>query len=133
MTVALFRLRLLDAQSQSSLARSEGCKDQEELTPTILARKLPGTPTHDIIGAPVEPPPTGSHELCSEMGLQFGYRPVAVWEMPVAVLLAITSVYGMARLAAAIYSTALVRGGARLGWRAALRLRKESGIPEPEG
>jgi hypothetical protein len=32
-------------------------------------------------------------------------------------------VYGVARLAARIYAAALVRGGARLNWRSAVRLR----------
>jgi hypothetical protein len=35
----------------------------------------------------------------------------------------LVSTYGMVRLAAGIYRTALVRGGARLSWRAALRRR----------
>jgi ABC-2 type transport system permease protein len=49
---------------------------------------------------------------------------VAWWEMPVAVLLTLLAVYGMARLAARIYAPALVHGGARLSWGAALRLRQ---------
>jgi hypothetical protein len=35
--------------------------------------------------------------------------------------------YGMIRLAARVYTEALVRGGARLSWRAALRLRERGG------
>jgi ABC-2 type transport system permease protein len=50
---------------------------------------------------------------------------VAGWEMAVAVLLTLGGVYGMARLAARIYAPALVRGGARLSWRAALRLQAD--------
>ena len=49
---------------------------------------------------------------------------VAAWEMPVAVLLTLGAVYGMVRLAARIYAPALVRGGARLSWKDALRLRE---------
>jgi ABC-2 type transport system permease protein len=48
---------------------------------------------------------------------------VAGWEMAVAVLLTLAGVYGTARLAARIYAPTLVQGGARLSWRAALRLR----------
>jgi ABC-2 type transport system permease protein len=48
---------------------------------------------------------------------------VGAWEMPVAVLIMVVAVYGMVRLAARIYAPALVRGGARLSWSAALRLR----------
>jgi ABC-2 type transport system permease protein len=50
---------------------------------------------------------------------------VAAWEMPVAVLIMVVGVYGMVRLAARIYAPAVVRGGARLSWSAALRLRQE--------
>jgi hypothetical protein len=45
--------------------------------------------------------------------------------MPVAVLITLGAVYGMVRLAARIYAPALVRGGARLSWRAALLLQQE--------
>lgn len=48
---------------------------------------------------------------------------VAIWEMPLAVLIMLASIYGMARLAGRIYATSLVRGGPRLSWIAALRLR----------
>lgn len=47
---------------------------------------------------------------------------VSWWEMLLAVLLTVVAVYGMVRLAARIYAPALVRGGARLTWSAALRL-----------
>jgi ABC-2 type transport system permease protein len=50
---------------------------------------------------------------------------VAAWETPVAVLIMVVAVYGMVRLAARIYAPALVRGGARLRWSAALRLRQK--------
>jgi ABC-2 type transport system permease protein len=48
---------------------------------------------------------------------------LAVWEMPLAILIMLASIYGMARLAGRIYSTSLVRGGPRLSWMVALRLR----------
>ena len=48
---------------------------------------------------------------------------VAIWEMPLAILIMLASIYGMARLAGRIYSTSLIRGGPRLSWMAALRLR----------
>jgi ABC-2 type transport system permease protein len=50
---------------------------------------------------------------------------VAWWEMPVAVLIMVVAIYGMARLAARIYAPALVQGGGRLTWRAALRLQEQ--------
>jgi ABC-2 type transport system permease protein len=48
---------------------------------------------------------------------------LAIWETPLAVVIMLASIYGMARLAGRIYATGLVRGGARLSWVAALRLR----------
>jgi ABC-2 type transport system permease protein len=48
---------------------------------------------------------------------------VAIWEMPLAVLIMLASIYGMARLAGRIYATSLVRGGPRLSWTDALRIR----------
>jgi ABC-2 type transport system permease protein len=48
---------------------------------------------------------------------------LAIWEMPLAVAIMLASIYGMARLAGRIYAAGLVRGGARLNWMAALRLR----------
>ena len=48
---------------------------------------------------------------------------LAAWEMPVAAAIMLASTYGMARLAGRIYGAGLVRGGARLSWAAALRLR----------
>jgi ABC-2 type transport system permease protein len=43
------------------------------------------------------------------------------WELALGVLIMLIAIYGMVRLAARIYTGALVRGGARLSWRAALR------------
>ena len=48
---------------------------------------------------------------------------VAIWEMPLAILIMLASIYGMARLAGRIYASSLVRGGQRLSWTAALRTR----------
>jgi ABC-2 type transport system permease protein len=48
---------------------------------------------------------------------------VAIWEMPLAILIMLASIYGMARLAGRIYATSLVRGGPRLSWTAVLRAR----------
>ncbi|TAN31618.1 ABC transporter permease [bacterium] len=48
---------------------------------------------------------------------------ISVWELPLAIAIELVSIVGMARLAGGIYRAALVRGGARLSWRAALNLR----------
>jgi ABC-2 type transport system permease protein len=48
---------------------------------------------------------------------------VAIWEMPLAVLIMLASIYGMTRLAGRVYATSLVRGGPRLSWTDALRTR----------
>jgi ABC-2 type transport system permease protein len=48
---------------------------------------------------------------------------VAIWEMPLAVVIMLASIYGMARLAGRIYASSLVRGGQRLSWTAVLRTR----------
>lgn len=47
------------------------------------------------------------------------------WEPPVIALIMLSSIYAMVRLASKVYSGALVRGGARLSWRAALRLPRQ--------
>jgi ABC-2 type transport system permease protein len=57
------------------------------------------------------------------MPARFALGQVAIWEMPLAVLIMLASIYGMARLAGRIYATSLVRGGPRLSWTAALRIR----------
>jgi ABC-2 type transport system permease protein len=46
---------------------------------------------------------------------------ISLWESALGVFIMLIGIYGMVRLAARIYSGALVRGGARLSWRAALR------------
>jgi ABC-2 type transport system permease protein len=48
---------------------------------------------------------------------------LAIWEMPLAVVIMLASIYGMVRLAGRIYAEGLVHGGARLSWMVALRLR----------
>jgi len=49
---------------------------------------------------------------------------VSPWEIPAAALVMLAAIYGMIRLVGRIYAAALVRGGARLSWRAALKLRE---------
>jgi ABC-2 type transport system permease protein len=46
---------------------------------------------------------------------------VAPWEIPVLIVLMGGSIYGMIRLSSRIYANALIQGGARLGWREAVR------------
>jgi ABC-2 type transport system permease protein len=48
---------------------------------------------------------------------------IAWWELPLAALIMLASIYGMARLASRIYANALIHSGPRLSWRAAVRLR----------
>jgi ABC-2 type transport system permease protein len=50
---------------------------------------------------------------------------VATWEMLAAIVLMMVAIYGMVRLAARIYAPALVRGGTKLSWRAALHLQAQ--------
>jgi ABC-2 type transport system permease protein len=49
---------------------------------------------------------------------------LAWWELPLAVLLMLVAIHAMISLTARVYTAALVRGGARLSWRAALRLQR---------
>ncbi|HYB26070.1 MAG TPA: ABC transporter permease [Solirubrobacteraceae bacterium] len=49
---------------------------------------------------------------------------VAPWELPLAALIMIASIVGMARLASRIYSRGLIHSGPRLSLRAALQLSK---------
>jgi len=46
---------------------------------------------------------------------------IAWWELALDALIMLASIYGMARLASRVYAKALIQGGARLSWRAALR------------
>jgi ABC-2 type transport system permease protein len=48
---------------------------------------------------------------------------IAWWELPLDGLLMLASIILVARIASRIYARALLHGGARVGWRAALRLR----------
>lgn len=57
------------------------------------------------------------------MPARLAYGHASMWEMTAAALIMVGAVYGMARLTARIYQAALLRGGARLSWGAALRLR----------
>jgi ABC-2 type transport system permease protein len=56
---------------------------------------------------------------------------VAWWELPVQTVIMLASVYAVARLASRVYSGALIHGGARLGWQAALRLSGRSAPAQP--
>jgi len=47
---------------------------------------------------------------------------IAWWELPADALIMLASIYAMIRLASRVYANALIHGGERLGWRAALRL-----------
>jgi len=47
------------------------------------------------------------------------------WEIALDALVTLIAVYGMILLATRIYTGALVHGGPRIGWRAALKLRNE--------
>jgi ABC-2 type transport system permease protein len=60
----------------------------------------------------------------SLMPVRIAIGAVAWWQVMLAAGLTLVSIVAMARLAAGIYRAALVRGGARLSWRAALRLRE---------
>jgi ABC-2 type transport system permease protein len=55
--------------------------------------------------------------------IALGHTPA--WQVALDALVMLVAVYALARLAARIYAPALVRGGARLNWRAALRLRDQ--------
>ena len=55
------------------------------------------------------------------------HRGVAWWEMPLDMVIMLIAIYATIRLATRIYTVALMRGGARLSWRAALRLRHKPG------
>jgi ABC-2 type transport system permease protein len=50
------------------------------------------------------------------------------WELPLAAVLMLVSIYGMARLASRVYAGALIQGGARLGWREALQPDRRSRV-----
>jgi ABC-2 type transport system permease protein len=49
---------------------------------------------------------------------------IAWWELPLDALLMLASIIAVANVASRIYAGALLHGGPRLGWRAALRLRR---------
>jgi len=43
------------------------------------------------------------------------------WEYPLVAIIMLTSIYGIIKMASAVYAGGLLRGGKRLGWRTALR------------
>ncbi len=47
---------------------------------------------------------------------------VALWEMPVAIVIMLAAIWGMARFAGRIYRVGIISGGARMSWRSALSL-----------
>ncbi len=49
---------------------------------------------------------------------------IAWWELPLAVSVMVAAIYGMAHIASRIYASALIHSGARLSWKAALRLQR---------
>ena len=55
---------------------------------------------------------------------------VAPWELPLAALIMALSIWGMIRLASRVYANALIYSGARLSWKAAMRL-SEAREPAP--
>lgn len=57
------------------------------------------------------------------MPARLALGPVAVWELLLAMAIELVSIAAIAGLAGRIYRGALVRGGARLSWASALRLR----------
>jgi ABC-2 type transport system permease protein len=59
----------------------------------------------------------------SLMPVRIALGHIAWWEILLDALIMLISIYGLARLAARIYAGALLHGGERLSWRAALRQR----------
>ena len=55
--------------------------------------------------------------------IALGHTPA--WQVALDVVVMLVAIYALVRLAARIYAPALVRGGARIGWRSALRLRDQ--------
>ncbi len=60
------------------------------------------------------------------MPARLAMGPVPAWQLALAILELIGVTYAVARLAARVYATSLMRGGARVGWSAALRGASES-------
>jgi len=60
------------------------------------------------------------------MPARIAFGGLAWWEMPLDVAIMLVAIYATSRAAARIYAGALVRGGSRLSWRAAIRLREKS-------
>lgn len=57
---------------------------------------------------------------------------VAPWELALAAVIMLLSIYGMFRLASRVYTGALIRSGARLRWREALRQRPAKALASSE-
>ena len=57
------------------------------------------------------------------MPLRIATGAAAPWEVVLAVVLLVAAVYGVIRLAGAIYASTLLHRGSRITWRQALRLR----------
>ena len=58
---------------------------------------------------------------------------VAAWELGLAAVIMALSIWGMIRLASRVYANALIYGGARLSWKAALRLSDRGERPASSG
>lgn len=61
------------------------------------------------------------------MPARFALGVLAPWEMPLAIALTLAAIVGMARLAVRVYAPAVLRGGPRVGWRAAMSLDRDGG------
>jgi ABC-2 type transport system permease protein len=56
---------------------------------------------------------------------------VALWELALAAVIMALSIWGMIRLASRVYANALIYSGARLSWKAALRLSEAAPASTP--
>ncbi len=103
---------------------------QEELQAATLPVQLPLLIGYLLVYAAIGNPNAGWLKLLSFvppltatlMPARIALGHVAAWELPLAAVIMAASIYGMARLAARVYAGGMLHGGARLGWRAALRL-----------
>ena len=55
------------------------------------------------------------------MPVRIAFGSVPLWQLAVALVLMVASIAAVVSVTARIYSASLMRGGARIGWRAALR------------
>ena len=58
---------------------------------------------------------------------------IAWWEIPLDAVIMLGAIYAMARIASRVYTNALIHGGARLSWRAALRLAEPRPLETHDG